>query len=148
MHRIYSIIAAVALIGGCTGLLVESGITITDVSVRASGEAPDSVIVSIRFANLSDRPVTFRAGKHASLDLEVRNDKGELVWRHLQGTVAEPAMPHTLAAGSSETWLVSWPIVDFNGARVPAGMYTLVALLGDNLDIAIRRTAPVRVAIN
>jgi hypothetical protein len=152
MFRPIVAVCAVVVSGAaaCSGTLEESGIQVTRAAVEAIGEAPDSVIFSVTFVNLSREEITFRgAGKAGGLDMEVRDSDGELVWRHLRGVVAAgPAAPYAVPSGRTETWTVAWPIVDTAGARVPPGTYSVVGFFGDDLDVPIRPTGPVSVTVN
>lgn len=152
MARAIAAIFSVVVSGGvaCSTSSEEFGIQVTDSTVEVIGEAPDSVIFSVTFVNLSSGEITFRgAGRSGGLDLEVRDAEGELVWRHLRGVVAAgPATPYSVPAGQTETWSLAWPVMDTTGVRVPPGTYSLVGLFGDDLDVPLRSTRPLFVTVS
>ncbi len=151
MVRVWSglfglVLAAVA---GCSSSVEEVGIHVTASVAQPVGSAPDSVVFEVTFVNLGEESVTFgRGGPEVSLDVEVRGPEGEVVWRHLPEVVGWPARPYTVPASATDTWRVTWPVVDDQGVRVPAGEYVMVGLLGDDLDVPVRETVPHAVTVH
>jgi hypothetical protein len=145
MNRVILIALGLSLTVGvaCLSDPEAPGIEITDSRVESLGAAPDSVVLSITFVNSSDEVVIFSGGPGdgGSMDVEVRNAAGEFVWSYLWGKIfAAIFIPYPIQAGQSETWSLAWPVVDTLGVRVAPGTYSVVGILGDDLNVPLRRT--------
>lgn len=149
------LVAAVVLSTGCrgghgrpadSGEARASGATLVEIPpVKAdSGERlrlaletpPDvrrgtPVVFLFRAVNIATAPVDlYLRGRDVTLDIEIMNAEGELVWRRLESAVIPAVvMLRTLSPGDTLEVRVAWDQRTSGGAVVPSGTYRVRALL-------------------
>ena len=130
MARLVPIFLLLLAAAACTSNpLGPKALTVTEVTLSASGPVSDSVAVTVRATNLSTGVV--RVTNCFGLDLEVRDADGELVWRRIDGTLLALCTPGGVTIGPLEEreWSATWWLVDSQDEEVAAGQYTITPIL-------------------
>lgn len=119
-----------------------------DIEVPREVRRGARVLVVFRAVNVAPGAVDlYLRGRSATLDVEVTNERGEVVWRRLETEVI-PAivMTQTIAPGDTLEVRAEWDQRTRRGDVVPAGEYRARALLlTDGPDPLATPTAPLRV---
>lgn len=118
------------------GLTVVSATVTPDSAVGTS----DSVTLVVTTLNSSDRTIEFPAGRPFAFDMIVSVPGQGITWRLMDGAFGSPATPFSIAPGQSDTWTAVWPLVDSQGNRVAAGTYSVVGVIGQDLNAPILET--------
>lgn len=89
------------------------------------------VVFLFRAVNIAAAPVDlYLRGRDVTLDIEIVNGEGELVWRRLEDAVIPAVvMLRTLSPGDTLEVPVAWDQRTSSGATIPAGTYRVRALL-------------------
>jgi hypothetical protein len=99
----------------------------------------DEVSITLRVENITDRPLDlYLTGREVTFDIIVSAERGDTVWRRLQGEVIPMTLRlESIDAGGSLERAATWPGVDQDGRVVAVGAYRVRgALLAEGGAIA------------
>jgi len=129
----------------CGAALLFPG-TVTDsvrftVVVPASARSGESVLVTLRLTNTSDRSVTlYLTGRTITFDIVVAGSDGQVVWRRLDHVTTQQIV-HVKALAPGETL----EFQDRWRAAAPPGTYTVTGVIPTDREPL--RTAPAHLRI-
>jgi hypothetical protein len=117
--------AGAAAVDSAVGVMTPDSL-VFDLQVPVEVRARTPVRATLRVENRASRSFDlYLRGTMLTVDVEVRDVAGEVVWRRLEGEII-PAIVHlrTLASGERIAAEVVWDQRTKGGRRVPPGAYT------------------------
>jgi hypothetical protein len=98
--------------------------------VKSSVKAGETVVLTLKWKNVEDRPVSLTLGGKPAYDVIVTRPDGAEVWRWSYGQVSQDILEsRTIEPGREVVFKAEWPQRDNEGKVVSPGAYSVRGIL-------------------